>query len=303
LYFAARNKTRVSALLYYFFILPLSFLPMPFLYAFSRFVLKPLVLVSGFRKGVVAKNLADSFPEKSALERKQIMSTFYLHLCDLVAESIKAFTISEKMARSKMVYENTEIFDDLYKKGKNVVMVGGHYGNWELLAVSIAQSIPHKPKALYTPLTDAFFDKKMKATRSKFGLEMLPIDEVKNIFAQPLQKPISVIFGADQSPRDPKKAYWMKFLHQETGVQFGAEKFAKDYNCAVVYGVINRLKRGYYQTSFSLICEDPETMAYGEITQQHTKRLEKKILEGPAFWLWTHRRWKHKRPAECQLHA
>lgn len=277
-------------------------MPMWFLYGFSRIILKPLIQTIGFRKKVVRANITNSFPEKSKAELKEIEDVFYLHLCDLIVESIKAFTISEELAMKKMTYENTHLFDEMYKKGKNVVIVGGHYGNWELLAVTIAQAIPHKPKALYTPLSNPFFDKKMKSTRSKFGLEMLSISEVNDIFNPPPKNPIGIIFGSDQSPRTPDKAYWLTFLKQETGVQFGAEKFAKENNCAVIYGVINRESRGHYKTSFKLICEDPAPLEYGEITTLHTKWLEKKILSGPEFWLWTHRRWKHKRPENIELH-
>ena len=105
-----------------------------------------------------------------------------------------------------------------------------------------------------------------------------------------------IIFGSDQSPRKDQRAYWMTFLNQETGVQFGAEKFATEHSCAVVYCHIRRLKRGHFQLEYETICEDASQMAYGEITKRHTRRLEKEIINEPAYWLWSHKRWKHKRP-------
>lgn len=251
---------------------------------------------------MVRANLKNAFPEKSNSAINKIESTFYLHMCDLIVESIKAFTITEKLAKRKMTYKGTEIFEQLHKKGKSVVLVGGHYGNWELLAVTITNAIPHRSMALYTPLTNTFLDKKMKASRSRFGLEMLPISKVREYFESTKHIPTTAIFGADQSPRNPQKAYWMTFLNQETGVQFGAEKFATEYNCAVVYGVIHRLSRGKYQTEFKLLTENASELPYGKITELHTKLLEKKILDSPPYWLWSHRRWKHKRPANTPLH-
>ncbi len=292
----------MSAILYYLFIYPLSLLPMWFLYGISKFVLCPLAKVIGFRKRVIVENIANSFPQKTAEERQQLVRTFYLHFTDLVVESVKGFTISEALATEKMTYENTALLNDLHKKGKSIVLVGGHYGNWELLAVTIAQSVKHSIKALYTPLANTFFDAKMRETRSKFGLEMLPISRAKSIFEEKDHQPIAVIFGSDQSPRNAAKAYWLTFLNQETGVQFGAEKFAKEYDCAVVFGQIHRVSRGHFKTTFSLICEDAAQMPYGKITEIHTKLLEAKIIADPSFWLWSHRRWKRKRPADVVLH-
>ncbi len=293
----------LAAFLYYTILYPLSLLPFWMLYAISDVLRIFFYYIFKFRLKVIRANIARSFPDKSKAELRKIERIFYRHMCDLIVESVKAFSISEKLAIRKFSYANPEIFKQLHDQNKSVVLVGGHYGNWELLAVTINQAIPHRTMALYTPLTNAFFDKKMKASRGKFGLEMFPIDKVKQYFEETKSIPITAIFGADQSPRNAKKAYWMNFLNQETGVQFGAEKFAKEYNCAVVYGVINRLARGKYVIDFKLLCEDAKEMSYGKITELHTKLLEQKIIESPPFWLWSHKRWKHKRPAECKLHT
>lgn len=253
-----------------------------------------------FRKAIVRKNLENSFPEKDAAWLDKTESLFYSHMCDLIVESIKFFSISQEEALARMTYKNPEIFAELYQNGKSVVLVGGHFGNWELLALTVPQNILHKPYALYTPMSNKFFNEKMKSSRSRYGLGMMPINEVRAMFDLSKEIPIAAIFGSDQSPRNPKKAYWTTFLNQDTGVQFGAEKFAKDYGCAAVYGVIHKLGRGKYQTEFKLICEDASQTPYGYITETHTQWLEEKIRQDPPNWLWSHRRWKHKRPENLE---
>ena len=171
----------------------------------------------------------------------------------------------------------------------------------EPFATKISQQIPHAAIALYTPLKNRFFDEKMKATRSKFGLQLLSIHEVKKALAHHQSELQTVIFGADQSPRKSQRAYWMTFLNQETGVQFGTEKLARANNLAVVYGRIHKLKRGKYEVDYELICEHAAEQEEGYITQKHTKLLEKDIRNAPAYWLWTHKRWKHKRPVDSPL--
>jgi KDO2-lipid IV(A) lauroyltransferase len=94
----------------------------------------------------------------------------------------------------------------------------------------------------------------------------------------------------------------MRFLNQETGVQFGGEKMAKEYQAAVVFANIHRLKRGHYEVVYETICEDAALTPHGFITQAHTKKLEAIINKEPAYWLWSHKRWKHPRPVGETLH-
>lgn len=286
----------LNKILFYLIILPISRLPFWVLYRISDFLYFILYLVFGYRKKVVGFNLQNSFPEKSSSEIHTIEKAFYKHLCDLVVESLKAFSISKEQANSRMKHKNPEIFDKYYREGKSVVLVGGHYGNWELYAVSIAQQIKHRAVALYTPLKNKYFNKKILKSRSKFGLELLPIHEIKKRMVEMTKQPTVVMFAADQSPRKSQRAYWMEFLNQDTGVQFGTEKFAKDYDLPVIFGNIYKRKRGYYEVEYSLLTENPTQKSYGEITHAHTKQLEKVILQDPRYWLWSHKRWKHKRP-------
>ena len=285
-----------SRLLYYLVILPLSSLPFWILYRISDFMYLILYQVIGYRRKVVQQNLRNSFPEKSSEEIIKIEKGFYSHLCDLIVESLKAFTISEKQATKRFTCKNEEMVDAFYDKGRSIVLVGGHYGNWELYAVTVCQQIKHRPLALFTPLKNTFFNEKILRSRSKFGLEMLPIQSIKKRMAEVNKVPTAVIFAADQSPRKSQRAYWMEFLNQDTGVQFGTEKFAKDYNLPVIFGNIHKLKRGYYEIRYSLITDNPTGTAYGEITEAHTRMLEREIQKEPQYWLWSHKRWKHKRP-------
>lgn len=271
-------------------------LPFWVIYRISDLVFVLVYFIVGYRKKVVLGNLQRSFPEKSAKEIKSIMFQFYRHFCDLILESIKGFSISSAEAQKRMKSVNVDIINNFGKAGKDVVLVGGHYGNWELFAVAVGPTINIKPIALFTPLANKFFDEKVKASRSRFGLNLLPSSKIRQVMAEQTDEKRMIIFGADQSPRKGQRAYWMTFLNQETGVQFGAEKFAKEYGCAVVYGHIRRLKRGHFQIEYQAICADASTTSYGEITQKHTKLLEAEIIKSPAYWLWSHKRWKHSRP-------
>lgn len=291
-----------SKLLYYLIILPISKLPFGLLYLISDFLYFIIYKAVGYRTKVVRGNLKNSFPEKSEKEIKAIESKFYKHLCDLMVESFKAFSISKSEAKKRMKDRNIELVNQFKKQGKQVVMVGGHYGNWELFAITIGEALEYKSIALYTPLKDKFMNDKITKSRSKYGLQMLPIHAIKKKLNAINKDLYTIIFGADQSPRKSQKAYWMNFLNQETGVQYGTEKFAKEFKAVVVFANIYKVKRGYYEVQYDLICEDASQTEYGFVTETHTRMLEEVINKQPEYWLWSHKRWKHQRPADAELH-
>lgn len=291
-----------SKLLYYLVILPISKLPFGLLYLISDFLYFIIYKVVGYRTKVVRGNLKNSFPGKSEKDIKSIESKFYKHLCDLMVESFKAFTISKSEAQKRMKDRNIELVNQFKKQGKQVVMVGGHYGNWELFAITIGEALEYKSIALYTPLKDKFMNDKITKSRSKYGLQMLPIHAIKKKLNAINNDLYTIIFGADQSPRKSQKAYWMTFLNQETGVQYGTEKFAKEFEAVVVFANIYKVKRGYYEVQYDLICEDASQTEYGFVTETHTRMLEEVINKQPEYWLWSHKRWKHQRPADAELH-
>lgn len=290
-----------TKLLYYLLLLPLSKLPYPLLYLLSNFVFFMIYRVFGYRKKVVLQNIKNAFPTKTVKEHQKIMTDFYRHLCDVILESVKCFSLKKEEALKRLVITNPEILDPFYKKGKEVVLVGGHYNNWEIFAVGMGLQIKHLPIGIYQPLTNEFLDKKMKATREKYRLKMCAIREVKELMISDLGVPKAPIFAIDQSPSNPNKSYWMNFLNQETSVHYGAEKYAKELNMPVVYGVIKKLKRGHYTVTLKVLSDNPLDEEYGYITQLATKELEKDIINNPQYWLWSHKRWKKARPEGVKL--
>ncbi|TXH26925.1 MAG: hypothetical protein E6Q96_07160 [Cyclobacteriaceae bacterium] len=288
----------LTAIFYYGFIIPISHLPFRVLYVISDGLYFIIYRVVGYRKKVVLQNIARSFPAKTKAEQKQIVKKFYRHLCDLVVESLKVFTISQAEVSQRMKVANPAFMDRFYEQGKTVIMAGGHYNNWELFAVAIDASIRHKAVAIYKPLTSLFFDKKMRESRSKYGLEMISTKKVEEEFKRDNAPLRAIIFAFDQSPRSAKRSYWSTFLNQDTAMLFGVEKYAKEYNLPVVYARINKVSRGHYITEFVESIEDPGNTNYGEITERMNDLLENDILRQPEYWSWSHKRWKHTRPQQ-----
>jgi Kdo2-lipid IVA lauroyltransferase/acyltransferase len=285
----------MSKLLYYLVIKPVSLLPFPILYGISNMLYVVLFHLSGYRKKVVLKNLRNSFPDKSEKEISQIAKQFYKHLSDIIIESIKFFSISKAQADKRLTVVNPELLDAFAAKNQSVILVGGHYGNWEIIAISLDQQIKHQTVALYSKLSNDFFNKVMLKTRTKYGIKMVTTKDSSRYFEEESADVTATVFGADQSPTYNKNVVWTNFLNQETAIAFGTERYAKKFDYPVIYGEIQRTKRGHYSFELSVITDKPNETDHGFISIEHTKRLEKQIVANPANWLWTHKRWKRKR--------
>ena len=284
----------ITKIFYYILILPLSLLPYPLLYLLSDIFFLIMYRVIGYRKEVVFANLRNSFPNKSNQELKKIMSDFYRHLCDIIMESVKGFTISEKQLRKRLIIKNPEFSNYFADKGQSIIFVGGHYNNWEICAQAFALYSKHKCIGIYKPLSNAFINDQIYTSRSKYGMHLISMKQTKKSFEDG-DEPKAIVFGSDQNPANPKRAHWVQFLNQDTGVLFGVERYAKEYDWPVVFVSISKVKRGHYEVEYSLITDSPTEQPHGKITEDFTKRLEQDIINQPQYWLWSHKRWKHKR--------
>lgn len=293
----------MSRILYYLILLPLSKLPLSALYKLSDFMYLVLYRGLGYRTKVVFGNLRNSFPEKSEVEIKAIGDEFYRFFCDQLVETIRLFSMSKEELYERCKMKDIELFHRHFAEGRSVIIAGGHYNNWELVAMGLCAQVPHEGVALYHPLKNQFFNQKLQDSRSRFGLEMVPTRDSRTFFADNKERLIATVFGTDQAPSNPRNAYWTIFLNQETPVFWGSERYAKEYDWPVVFIKVNRVGRGYFTVETLDVSSDPRSTAEGEITETHTRILEKIIREKPDYWLWTHRRWKRTRPEDVPLHG
>lgn len=281
----------------------LSWLPMWMLYGVADFAYFILYTVLKYRIHVTRRNLRNAFPDKSESELIALEKRFYRHLGDVLVETIKSFTVSAATLKKRMKVLNPQLIADYYMQNRSVIATTGHYGNWEWAAMTLSLHCDKKFRALglYLPLKNKVFNRAMIRSRSRFGVELVSVSEISEVMEK--TKTDCCIWGliVDQSPGRPEKALWMNFLNQETPVAAGTEKYARQYNIAVVYGKITKVKRGWYTLEYLPVIDQAQASPVGEITAIHTSRLEKVIQAEPSYWLWTHKRWKHKRPEGISL--
>jgi len=286
----------LNKILFHVFVLRLAKLPLFLLYKLSDLLYLLFNSILPYRRKVIRQNLKRSFPQKSEQELKRMQRQFYRYLADLFVEGLKNLSITEKELKKRISVRNPKIMSDLLAKKKNVLLVGGHYGNWEWVITAQALLFEQQAIGLGKPLSNGYFDQKINALRGRFGMKIVNANNYKNCISQEYPNGFAMLTLSDQSPGDSLKSYWTDFLNQTTAVLFGAEQMAHQYDLAVVFFKLSRPKRGFYEMELELICESPKGMAYGEITDKHTQLLEQQIVEKPNLWLWSHKKWKREIP-------
>jgi len=287
----------------YPFISVMSRLPMRILYIKSDFLYLLMYYVIGYRKKVVLENLKLSFPEKSDKELKKISKKFFKHLTDLIMESIKSFTISKKQISKRYTYKNAEMVNKYVQQGKNIALVGAHQANWEW-SISLPLVLNIDLYGAYTKLNNKYFEKWVRNSREKFGVIGYKTSDTVRGMQKNFnnKKQGAYILLSDQSPQPHKTYYWRDFFGIKVPIHTGAEMLSKKFDLVVINYVTRKVKRGYYETDFQLITDSPKEFKDYQITDKYTELTEKNIRLQPEFYLWSHKRFKHrdKVPKEFQ---
>jgi KDO2-lipid IV(A) lauroyltransferase len=277
----------------------ITLLPLNILYVFSDILFLILYYFPTYRKRIVTENLRNSFPEKSAEDTALIGKRFYRHLADIIVETLKLTHMSNKELKKRMTIRNPELIDYLYNSGRDLVVVQGHYNNWEWVTVCLPLYTKYKCVGVYKPLQNKMFNKFINNYRLRNNAELAPMQLIVRKIIENQRKNIRGIYGfvADQTPARPLIEYYTDFLNQETPVFLGIEKIAAKYDMPVVFLNIQKVRRGYYSMTIELLFDSTIGLPKYMVTDTHVKRLEQIIKENPEYWLWTHRRWKYKKPA------
>jgi Kdo2-lipid IVA lauroyltransferase/acyltransferase len=275
----------------------ITLLPLRILYVFSDLLYIFLYYFPSYRKKVVYRNLRNSFPEKTEKEIEQIAKNFYRHLSDLFVEILKQTHMSVAEHKRRVTFTNLELLEELRAKNRDVVAVLGHYNNWEWLSI-LTICTGYKLSPIYKPLQNKRFENFLLGIRRKYGTTPVAMSNIIREIVNDRKNNVRSISAlvSDQTPAITEIRYWTTFLNQETAVYTGTEKIATKYDMALVYFQIDKIKRGYYNMTVELLFEHTAGLPEHLITETHVKRLEKTIREKPEYWVWSHRRWKHRKP-------
>lgn len=264
------------------------------LYGLAGPVFLVLNYIVRYRRRVVEQNLRNAFPEMGDRELRRLRNRYYWHLSKIAVEMLKMLVLSRRSLKRRYYCSNPELVNRYYEQGRSVILMSSHYNNWEWMILALDEMFMHHGVGVGKPNTDKGFEKAVNRARTRYGTEVVFADTARATFERYElgHHPAAYMMLCDQSPNSRNRCYVTQFLNQTTGVIYGAEYFARKYDIPVLYYEVIRERAGHYRVDVQLIAEHPDQCEPYFITQTYVELLEKTIHKDPAFWLWSHRRWK-----------
>lgn len=264
------------------------------LYGFSTLATFILHRIIGYRKKVVRQNLTSSFPDKSLKEINKIESKFYRYLGDQIVETLKLLHMSDEELKKRVTVINYEAVNSALSNNKNVVLLMGHYCNWEWVQEIVRYFIPGTfTVSIYHPLNNKFWEEVFITLRSRWKAHIVPMKKATRVLLNKENMPWVCGFIADAYTWRKNEDNWLDFLNHKTWFIYGPEEIGSKLGAEFFYLEMNRIKRGHYKIIFHPlhpISTDPEI--HFPYTREFWKEFEKTIEKNPPYWLWSHKRWK-----------
>ncbi|SDR68923.1 lysophospholipid acyltransferase family protein [Gramella sp. MAR_2010_147] len=274
----------------------ISILPFRIFYIVSDIIFVLVYHIIGYRRKTVRENLELVFPEKSASEIKQIQKKFYSHMCDMFLEMVKSISISEKEIEKRFTFTNVEYLRKLESLDKSLIVMLGHYASYEWINALQLYGLKYRTYGIYKKIKNKQFDDLVRRIRGRFGGTLITTSKTTEVILSNKEKGILSNYAmiADQSPKLSRARTWIDFMDIKVPVFEGSDRLARKMDMAVVYLHVEKVGRGYYQATLKPITEDAPNEPEHAITKKFVQYLEEQIYKKPEYYLWTHKRWKHR---------
>lgn len=274
----------------------LSRLPFWLFYKVSDGIFWVVYHLVRYRRKTVQANLEMVFPNKSEKQRAEIERDFYHHMVDMFLEMIKSLHMSDSELKKRFWITNMDELNKIGKTGKSVLLACGHYASYEWVSALQLHQHPFTSFGVYKKIKNPYFDRLVRRIREQYETQVISSTEAVRVIARNQRSGLQGIYAmiADQSPKLKGANFWTDFMGIRVPVFVGTETLARKYDMAVVYLHVEKVKRGHYQATFKTLTTNPKEEAPYAITRRYFNRLEDQIKKEPQYYLWTHKRWKHR---------
>lgn len=277
----------------------LALLPLRCLYVLSDIVYFFVYDIIGYRKKVVRRNLTEAFPEKTPREIKAIERKFYRYMCDIIVETVKLLHISDEEMKRRVEVVDASLIQTTAEEGRSSVLLMGHYGNWEWVQeISRYLNGDVFKASIYRPLNSKLWGGIYSRIRDRWKVDIIPQKNAVRTLLRKENQPWICGFIADARPRHSEEDAVVPFLHHATSFIYGPEVIGRKVAADFFFLKMERIKRGYYRITFRSLQPRDDSKEPYPVMREFWREFEAQIKDNPAFWLWSHKRWKYDRVLE-----
>lgn len=261
---------------------------------YGKFLGIIILILTPRRWKIALENISNSFPEKNAKWHRKVAFKSFQNLGITFVELSALGFLSDSQIKKYIKFENIELIQKAYQKGQGVLLLSGHYGNWEFLAYSVSVYLNLSVTIIVKPQSNFVLDKWINKFRTRGGNSVVLMNESAFKVVRTLQKGGIVALLADQSATKDKDIY-VEFFGRPTATFDSPAYFALRFNVPVIVGFAERRGWKYHVNLVELEQDDLNFSPDGikELTTRYLKMLEEQIRRCPELWVWQHRRWKH----------
>jgi KDO2-lipid IV(A) lauroyltransferase len=257
----------------------------------GRFMLSPI----GYRKEVTLSNLRRAFPEKAEAEIVAIALGAYENLGISLLEFVSFPKLTREQLREMVHFDKPDVIQNAYNKGKGLIILSAHFGNWELMSPGIVLTFGFPGSAIAKTQANPLVDRTINKWRTLFGSRVIPMETSLREVLKALHNKEAVGLVADQAA--PKENVRVEFFGTMVPTHQGPSVFSLKLGSPMVSVFSVRRTDGTYD---AIVQEVPSEDLKGdsqenvdELTQRHVRILEEIIRKHPDHWMWQHKRWKH----------
>ncbi|MBI2794992.1 MAG: lysophospholipid acyltransferase family protein [Ignavibacteria bacterium] len=257
-----------------------------------------LMKVDRRRLAITRTNVVSAFPEISAADVDEIVTGAYENLGITLAELLAVPVLTPSLMLDRIQIPNIELVRDRHQRGLPSILISGHFGNWEYLAIAAGIEIGAPITVVVHPQSNKIVDGELNTYRSKFGNVLVSMHDAARTIVRTLHSGGTIAFLVDQYAH-PERDPWIPFFSRLSPTYAAPAALAIRYNVPIFHAYAQRLDDGTYiaplaQLDLNGITHDETGVV--ELTRRHVRALETVIKRHPHLWSWQHRRWRDYMP-------
>lgn len=254
----------------------------------------------GIRRKTVEENLRLAFPERDEAWIAATTRAAYEHLGRETAAILRLSKLDPQAVVDRTEAEGWDDLQEALSEGKGVILVTGHYGNWEVAASAVAaRGVPIG--AIVRRQGNRLVDERLNGLRRRLGVETIYQSEAPSRVPRLLRRNGVVGIVGDQDAR--RAGVFVPFFGRPASTHRGPAVFSLKLG-APVFSCIARRMPGD-DVRYHVFGERVPVARTGDLEAdtrslltEMAARLEAQIRIAPEQYFWFHRRWKSRAPAE-----